>query len=137
MIRLITCFLLISFAARVDAQNTKNEKVVWNYYSGFENHHWNTVAAQLAKGFTFTTPINDHIPLDTFKKECWGTNKYFKNFKFIKMSESGNNLFLLVEIFTTDNKVVRNVDVYKFFAGKIKSIEVFFGAGSKYPGYKG
>lgn len=42
---------------------------------------------------------------------------------------------LLVEIITTDNKVVRNVDVYSFNnTGKIKSIETFFGAGSKYPG---
>lgn len=51
------------------------------------------------------------------------------------MSGAGNYLFLLVEIFTTDGNVVRNVDFFNFTdSGKIKSIEVFFGAGSKYPG---
>ncbi len=51
--------------------------------------------------------------------------------------EKGDDLMLLVEIITTDGKVIRNVDDYTFSnTGKIKSIEVFFGAGSKYPGNK-
>jgi hypothetical protein len=59
----------------------------------------------------------------------------FSIIKYIKISESGNDLFLLVEINTTENYVVRNVNVFSFASsGKIKSIEVFFGAGSKYPG---
>jgi hypothetical protein len=50
------------------------------------------------------------------------------------MVQSGNDLILLVEIHTTDNKLARNVDIYTFSEGKIKSIEVFFGPGLKYPG---
>ena len=138
MIRLITCILLICFAARSDAQSIEKEKVVKAYYRGFEHHDWKTVEAQLANGFTFTSPNNDdHISVEKFKEKCWVTNKFFKKVNYINMSESGNDLFLLVEITTTDNQVVRNVDFYNFnSAGKIKSIEVFFGAGSKYPGSK-
>ena len=137
MIRLITCLLLTSFVAQSNAQNTEKEKVVKAYYSGFEKHDWNTVAAQFADGFTFTSPNNDdHISIEKFKEKCFSTNKFFKKVNFIKMTESGDDLFLLVEIITTDNNVVRNVDVFNFNAGKIKSIEVFFGAGSKYPGNK-
>ena len=135
MRQLIFC-LLICLATSGYAQSTAKEKVVEAYYSGFENHDWNEVASQLADGFTFTTPINDHIPVEKFKEECWGTNAFFKKFSFLKMSESGNDLFLLVEINTTDGKVVRNVDLYHFSDGKIKSIEVFFGAGDQYPGNK-
>jgi SnoaL-like domain len=135
MIRLITCLLLTCFVARSNAQSTEKEKIVKAYYSGFEKHDWNTVAAQFADGFTFTSPNkDDHISIEKFKEKCWGTNRFFKKVNFIKMAESGNDLFLLVEIITTENKVVRNVDVYNFNAGKIKSIETFFGAGSKYPG---
>jgi predicted SnoaL-like aldol condensation-catalyzing enzyme len=134
----LTFTLLVCMAATsILAKDTKNEKVVKAYYSGYENHNWNTVAAQLADGFTFTSPNNDnHIPLDKFKEKCWPTNKFCKKVNFIKMVESGNDVLLLVEINTTDNKVVRNVDFYKFKDGKIKSIEVFFGAGAKYPGNK-
>jgi SnoaL-like domain len=137
MIRLITCLLLICFAARSDAQSTEKEKVVKAYYSGFERKNWNALAAQFADGFTFTSPNNDdHISVDKFKEKCWGTAKFIKKVNYIKMTESGDDLFLLVEIITTENKVVRNVDIFNFKAGKIKSIEVFFGAGSKYPGNK-
>ena len=131
-----TCIFLVCFTARSSAQNTDMEKIVKAYYSGFENHDWNMVAAQLADGFTFTSPNNDdHISLEKFKEKCWGTNKFFKKVNYVKMVESGNDdLFLIVEIITTDNKIVRNIDFFHFSAGKIKSIEVFFGAGSKYPG---
>jgi SnoaL-like domain len=123
-------------AAGSNAQSTEKERVVKAYYSGFEKHDWNKVVSQFADGFTFTSPNNDdHISVVKFKEKCWPTNKFFKKVNFIKMTESGNDLFLLVEILTTDNKVVRNIDVYSFSStGKIKSIEVFFGAGSKYPG---
>ena len=130
--------LLISLAATSSlAQSTEKEKVVKAYYSGFEKHDWNIVAGQFADNFTFTSPNNDdHIPVEKFKEKCWGTNKFVKKVNFIKMVKSGNNLFLLVEITTIDNKVVRNVDFFSFNAGKIKSIETFFGPGEWFPGNK-
>ena len=135
--RQLTLLLLICFTTSSHAQSTAKEKVVKAYYSGFEKHDWNAVAGQFADGFTFTSPNNDdHIPVEKFKEKCWGTNKFFKKVKYIKMTESGNDLFLLVEITTTENKVVRNVDFFNFSAGKIQSIEVFFGPGEWYPGNK-
>ncbi|HEY1869726.1 MAG TPA: nuclear transport factor 2 family protein [Chitinophagaceae bacterium] len=116
------------------AQGTEKEKAVQAYYSGFETHNWDLVASQLADGFTFTTPVNDHISVKEFKDSCWGTNRFTKKVNLIKMVQSGNDLILLVEIHTTDNKLARNVDIYTFSEGKIKSIEVFFGPGLKYPG---
>ena len=134
--RLFIFILIISLSGSSSGQSINNENVVKAYYSGFEKHDWNSVASQLAEGFTFTSPNNDdHISIAQFKDKCWDTNKFVEKVNYIKMSESGNELFLLVEIFTTDSKVVRNVDVFSFTnSGQIKSIEVFFGAGSKYPG---
>lgn len=134
--RLIICLVIICLTAKTNAQMKEKENAVKSYYSGFENHNWNTVAAQLAGGFNFTSPNNDdHIPIEKFKEKCWPTNKFIKKVSYIKMTESGNHLFLLVEISTTDHKTVRNVDFFSFNSkGKIKSIEVFFGTGSKYPG---
>ena len=138
MLRFLTSVLLTCMAANIYAQSTEKEKVVRAYYSGFERRDWNAVAAQFADGFTFTSPNNDdHISVDKFKEKCWGTAQFIKKVNYIKMAENGDDLMLLVEIITTDDKVVRNVDVYSFSStGKIKSIEVFFGAGSKFPGNK-
>ncbi len=138
MIRFIICLLLICMAGTSSAQKTEKEKVVMAYYSGFERNDWNAVAAQFADGFTFTSPNNDdHISVDKFKEKCWATAKFFKKVNYIKMVENADDLMLLVQIITTDGNIVRNVDVFNFSnTGKIKSIEVFFGAGSKYPGNK-
>jgi hypothetical protein len=136
MIRLIICLLFICLAASSNAQSAEKEKVVKAYYSGFERKDWNAVAAQFADGFTFTSPNNDdHISVDKFEEKCWGTANFFKKVDYIKMAENADYLMLLVQITTVDDKIVRNVDVFSFSStGKIKSIEVFFGAGSKYPG---
>ena len=134
--KIITCALLICFAAaRGFAQETQQERAVKVYYTGFEKHDWNMAASGFAKDFTFTSANNDnHIPLTKFKEKCWPTNRFFKKVNFVKMTESGNALFLLVEITTTDDKVVRNVDLFHFNAGKITAIETFFGRGESYPG---
>lgn len=138
MLRLITFLILISVFTTSHAQSKEKEKAVKAYYSGFEKHDWNLASSLFATGFTFTSPNNDnHISIEKFKEKCWGTNKFFKKVNYIKMAESGNELFLLVEIITTDNNIVRNVDVFSFSnADKIESIETFFGAGESYPGNK-
>ena len=134
----LTLVLLICMAVtKCFAQDTDKEKAVRAYYTGFENHDWNTVAAQFSDGFTFTSPNNDdHISLAQFREKCWPTNKFFKKVNFIKMAESGDDVFLLVEIVTTGNTVVRNVDYFSFSGGKIKSIETYFGPGDWFPGNK-
>ncbi|HEY5408517.1 MAG TPA: nuclear transport factor 2 family protein [Ginsengibacter sp.] len=129
MLRLITSLLLICTAASLNAQSTEKEKVVRAYYSGFERHTWNDVAAQFADGFTFTSPNNDdHISVDKFKEKCSGMAKYFKKVSYIKMLEKVNELMLLVQIITTDGKVIRNVDVYSFSStGRSNPSKYFLG----------
>ena len=139
VIVLFTLTALFSTTSRIYAQDTPKEKAVKAYYKGFETKDWNLIEGQLADGFTFTSPApdNDHISVTRFKNECFPTSKYFKSVKFVKMFESGDQLALLVEMTTTDNKIVRNVDIYQFdSAGKIKDIQCFFGPGIGYPGNK-
>jgi hypothetical protein len=138
MIRLIISIFFISSVITSYAQSTAKEKVAMAYYAGFEKNIWDSVAAQFADDFTFTSPNNDdHINVQQFKQKCWPTAGFIKKVKYIKMIEKGNILMLLVEISTSDNKTIRNVDVFNFnTSSKIKSIEVFFGAGGKYPGNK-
>lgn len=135
MKKLILALLICMAAMNCRAQSTENEKVIKAFYSGFENHDWNTVAAQLADDFTFSSAAgDDHISLDQFHKKCWPTNQSFKKANFVSWGDGGNKLFLMVEISTTDNKLIRNVDVYTFKDGKMESMSCFFGSGGGYPG---
>jgi hypothetical protein len=111
------------------------EKIVTAFYSGFQNHNWNTVRSQFADDFTFSSAAGDnHIPIKTFHERCWPTNKSFKTVRFLKWADGGDKLFLIVEMTTTDHKIIRNVDVYTFKGGKMESMDCYFGSGGGYPG---
>jgi len=138
MMKKLTLVLLICMVvANCFAQSADKVNIVNAYYTGFEKHDWNLVAGQLADNFTFTSPNNDHhIPLVKFREKCWPTNMFIKKVNFIKMAENGDKVFLLVEITTTGNTIVRNVDYFSFTRGKISSIETYFGPGDWFPGNK-
>jgi hypothetical protein len=120
----------------VHAQSQSEEKLIRNFFAGFEKKDWNLVAAQLADDFTFTSPNgDDHINVAQYKEKCWATgSKFFKHIEFPTIVVDGNTAFAMYNITTTDNKVVHNVEYYTFSKGKIKSIETFFGTGVHYPG---
>lgn len=111
------------------------EKIIHDYYGGFEKKDWNLTAKQLANGFTFTSPApDDHIPIEKFKEKCWPQAEHIKKFELIKIIGSGKEAFALIHVITDHDKVIRNLEYFIFSGGKIKSIEVFFGGtGQGYP----
>jgi SnoaL-like protein len=117
------------------AQDTQKQKAVKTYYASYETKDWNTLAVVLAEDFTFSSPVGDnHISLATYREKCWPTSQMTKKVALLNMMEQGNQLFLLVEITSTEGKVARNVDLFTFdSSGKIKSHECFFGPGIGYP----
>jgi hypothetical protein len=133
---LALCLLACIGVTKTYAQDTEKAKAVKAYYAGFENKDWTITSGQMADGFTFTSPAgDDHLDIAAFKEKCWPTSKFTKKVTFLKMVENRDELFLLVQINTTDNKIVRNVDIFTFNSlGKIKSHECFFGTGEGYPG---
>jgi hypothetical protein len=130
----------ICYIIFVNGQSQTAEQRIKNFWRGFETKDWNIIAAQLADGFTFTSPNNDdHINVARFKEKCWAPgSKFFQHIKFQKILIEGNAAFLMYNITTTaDSRIVHNVEYYTFSDGKIKSIETFFGAGIGFPGHDG
>lgn len=113
----------------------EKEAIIKSYFSGWEKKDWNTVARNLAEGFTFTSPApDDHIDARKFKDKCWVQAEHIKTFEFPKITEAGNQAFAIVHVITSDNRVIRNVELFTFEGNKIKSIEVFFGGnGAGFP----
>jgi hypothetical protein len=126
-------FLLI-FVATV-AYSQDHEKIIKTYFSGWARKDWEIVSSQLAEGFTFTSPApDDHITVTKFKEKCWVQADHIKRFDFEKIIGDSTQAFAIVHVITSDDKVIRNVEYFKFENGKIKSIEVFFGGtGAGFP----
>jgi hypothetical protein len=117
------------------AQDTQKQKAVKAYYASYETKDWNKLSGLLADDFTFSSPAGDNnISLAAYHAKCWPTSQMTKKATLLNMMEKGNQLFLLVEITSTEGKVARNVDLFTFDgSGKIKSHECFFGPGIGYP----
>ncbi len=118
-----------------NATAQQNEKVIRQYFLGWEKKDWNVVRSTLADEFTFTSPApDDHLSIDKFKTKCWPEAPHIKHVEFVRIEESNNDAFAILSITTPEGKLIRNVEYYRFRGDKILSIEVFFGGnGQGYP----
>ncbi len=114
-------------------QNGPNGKAIMAYYTAFEKKDWNLIQPFLADGFTFSSPLDDHININAFKDRCWPNCFKMKKFEITEVVISGDEAFVISNGWTTDDKLFRNSDCFKFKDGKITADECFFGPGINYP----
>src|SRR5580700_1114026 len=110
-------------------QNGPKEKAIKAYYTAYEKKDWNLMEQNLADGFTFTSPVDDHINLKAYKERCWPNANKTKRFDVEKLVINGDDAFVTYNGWTSDGKLFRNTEYFKFKDGKIISNECFFGSG--------
>jgi ketosteroid isomerase-like protein len=115
------------------SQMLPNEKIVREYYTSFENKDWSLMEQILADGFTFSSPLDDHINTKVFQERCWPNAYKIKRFDLEKLVVNGDDAFVICNGWTTDGKLYRNSDHFSLKSGKIVAYECFFGPGINYP----
>ncbi|MDB5016359.1 MAG: hypothetical protein JWQ84_1191 [Mucilaginibacter sp.] len=115
------------------SKNGLNEKVVKAFFTAFEKKNWNSLQQIFADGFTFSSPVDDHISVKAFKGRCWPNAYKIKRFDVDKVVINGDDVFIITNGWTTSGKLFRNSDHFKLKDGKITSDECFFGRGISYP----
>lgn len=110
-----------------------NLKAVHAWYTAFEKKDWNSMQQILAVGFTFSSPLDDHISLAKFKERCWPNAYNIKRFDVETVVVQEDKAFIVTNGWTNDGKLFRNCDTFKFRNGKIAAYECFFGPGINYP----
>jgi len=131
----LLAMMLLLLAIHSPAQGSKqsNEKIIKDYYAAFEKKDWNMLKSILAEGFTFTSPNDDHIDIATYKERCWPNAAKIKRFDIDKLMVKGDDAFVTYNGWTTDGRVFRNTEYFKFKEGKIKENACFFGPGISFP----
>jgi ketosteroid isomerase-like protein len=147
MINLFACIVLAVFALSPHAghgqsitgqtaqlEKTPNGKTVKAWYTAWQKGDWNLMSQILSDGFTFTSPLDDHLKMDVFKKRCWGPNAgKIGSVDVQELIMNGDAIFVIGNAYNTDGKFFRNCDYFKFKDGKLISYECFFGPGINYP----
>jgi len=114
-------------------QNRSNEKVVRAFFIAFEKKNWNSLQQIFADGFTFSSPVDDHISVKKFKERCWPNAYKIKRFDVDKVVINGDDVVVITNGWTMTGKLFLNCDHFKLKDGKITSDECFFGPGVNYP----
>ncbi|HEV3325576.1 MAG TPA: nuclear transport factor 2 family protein [Puia sp.] len=114
-------------------ENTPNGKIVKAWYTAWEKSDWNSMTQILADGFTFSSPLDDHIKINVVKERCWPNSGKIKTVDVQQVIMNGDAVFVIANGFNTDGKLFRNCDYFKLKDGKISSYECFFGPGINYP----
>jgi hypothetical protein len=91
------------------------------------------VARDLADDFTFTSPFDDHIGREEYFRRCWPDTPLHQTFEFVAVAQDGDRVLVTYQCTMRRPNAVhagmtfRNAEMHTFEAGKLKSVEVFFG----------
>jgi hypothetical protein len=111
-----------------------HEKLIRQYYAAYEQKDWHMLELILDDGFTFSSPAgDDHINLKVYKERCWPNAVNTKKFDLEKVVIDGDDAYVTYNGWTTDGKLFRNTERFKFKGGKIIENECFFGPGVSFP----
>ena len=114
-------------------ENTPKGKIIKAWYTAWEKNDWNLMTQILADGFTFSSPLDDHITINDVKEKCWPNAGKIKSVDVQQLMMSGDVVFVIGNGYNTDGKLFRNCDYFKLKDGKISSYECFFGPGINFP----
>jgi hypothetical protein len=106
---------------------------VKGYYRAYERHDPDHVARELAEGFTFTSPFDDHIGRDEYFRRCWPKEPLHQKFEFVAIAQDGDKVMVVYDATLRHPNAVhpdmhfRNAEMHGFENGKLKSVDVCFG----------
>jgi ketosteroid isomerase-like protein len=114
-------------------ENTPNGKIIKEWYTAWQKADWNLMTQILDEGFTFSSPLDDHIKIPAVKERCWPNAGKIKTVDVKQLVMNGDAVFVIANGYNTDGKLFRNCDYFKLKNGKITSYECFFGPGINFP----
>jgi len=103
------------------------------YYASYETGDRAFIEQNMAEGFTFTSPFDDHIGREEYFARCWPNHASHRKFHFEAIMEEGDVVLVAYRLEMRFPNAVhpdasfRNVERMTFEKGKLKSVDVFFG----------
>ncbi|MDE3144952.1 MAG: nuclear transport factor 2 family protein [Bacteroidota bacterium] len=126
--------ILLNYSCSNLNKDASTKQMIKDYYAAYEKKDWSLMEPILARGFSFTSPAgDDHINLNLYKERCWPNAYKTKKFDLEKLIIDGDDAYVTYNGWTTDGRLFRNTERFKFKDGKIIENECFFGTGVSFP----
>lgn len=104
-------------------------KIVRRCFGAYRTRQRAMIEECLAEDFTFTSPYDDAIDKAAYFERCWPSGlDYIHSHEIEKICESGEHAFVLYKCATADGREFRNTEHFTFVGGKVRAINVYFGA---------
>lgn len=109
-------------------QANNNAKIVRAMFDAFVRRDRDEAEALLAPDFTFTSPYDDVIDRDEYFRRCWPNGDTFADFRVERVTGDADGAYITYFLANKDGTSFRNSEYLTVQAGRITSVNVYFGA---------
>jgi ketosteroid isomerase-like protein len=102
-------------------------RTIMSVFHAYETGDRAAVEAAIADEFSFTSPYDDAIDREEYFRRCWPHNETTRAMKVERIFIEGDAAFVTYLGLNTSGGSFRNTEYFVFRAGKIASVEVYFG----------
>ena len=106
-------------------------EIIHKYYAAYESKDKQALERLLSDDFTFSSPQDDRINKEIYFARCWPFSENVRHFHIERISESGDEVFVLYECESASAPAFRNIEVFRIEQGKVKEVAVYFGRNTK------
>jgi ketosteroid isomerase-like protein len=103
-------------------------EIIRGLFAAYLSNDRKAVEDALAEDFRFTSPYDDAIDKATYFERCWRNADWIERHELEKIFVEGDEAFVTYNCVAKSGKNFRNTEFFAFEAGKIKRIDVYFGA---------
>ena len=103
-------------------------EIIRAIFAAYMSNDRRVVENALTDDFRFTSPYDDEIDKATYFERCWRNSDWIERHELEKIIADGNEAFVTYGCVAKGGKNFRNTEFFTFEGGRVKRIDVYFGA---------
>ena len=103
-------------------------EIIRSIVAAYMSNDRKVVEDALTDDFHFTSPYDDEIDKATYFARCWRDTEWIERHELERIFVEGDEAFVTYKCTARGGKSFRNTEFFTFEGGKVKRIDVYFGA---------
>jgi len=103
-------------------------EIIRSIFAAYMSNDRKAVEDALTDDFHFTSPYDDEIDKATYFARCWRDTEWIERHELERIFVEGDEAFVTYKCTARGGKSFRNTEFFTFEGGKVKRIDVYFGA---------